>query len=97
VRGSWYLGALPGIGILRPGFGQPPASKRPFLAPPGLARVLPRARTMTTFFRELQLAARSLAKSPTLALVAISTLAIGIGSNTAVFTLAHAVLLAPLP
>jgi len=52
---------------------------------------------MTTFFRELQLAARSLAKSPTLALVAISTLAIGIGSNTAVFTLAHAVLLAPLP
>lgn len=54
-------------------------------------------RFMTTFFRELQLAARSLAKSPTLALVAISTLAIGIGANTAVFTLAHAVLLAPLP
>ena len=52
---------------------------------------------MKTLFHELRLAVRSLSKSPTLSLVAVLTLAVGIGASTAIFTLAHAVLLSPLP
>src|SRR5579864_4359562 len=42
-------------------------------------------------------AVRVLAKSPIISLTAIGTLAIGIGVNTAVFTVANALLLRPLP
>ena len=46
---------------------------------------------------DLRRAIRVLAKSPTISLIAIVTLAIGIGVNTAVFTVANALLLRPLP
>src|SRR5579863_9479720 len=42
-------------------------------------------------------ALRVLAKSPAISLIAILTLAVGIGVNTAVFTVADALLLRPLP
>jgi putative ABC transport system permease protein len=47
--------------------------------------------------RDLRLAFRSLTARPAFTTVAILTLALGIGANAAVFTVFHAVLLAPLP
>ncbi len=52
---------------------------------------------MTLLVRDLALAARSLRKSPGFALGAIVTIALGIGANTAIFSVADAMLVRPLP
>jgi putative ABC transport system permease protein len=46
---------------------------------------------------DLVYAARTLRRSPLLAVVAIATIALGIGASTAIFTVAEAVLFRPLP
>ena len=52
---------------------------------------------MSSLARDLKYAVRQLAKSPGFALVAVLTLALGIGANTAVFTLANAFLIRSFP
>ncbi|MEQ9569756.1 MAG: ABC transporter permease, partial [Longimicrobiales bacterium] len=56
-----------------------------------------REATMTGWMRELAQVARGLLRRPGFSLVAVATLAVGIGAASAVFSLAEAMLLRPVP
>ena len=52
---------------------------------------------MDRFKRDLRYAIRTFARQPGLALLAIVTIAVGVGANTAIFSVVNATLLRPLP
>src|ERR1041385_1416208 len=52
---------------------------------------------MTDFFQDIRYALRTFKRSAVLTFVIVASLAIGIGANTAVFSVVNALLLKPLP
>src|SRR6266550_4218985 len=75
---------------MRAGMSEPDARRRARLEFGGIDQV-------KDLWRDVRYAGRSLRKNPRFATAAILTLSLGIGANTAIFSVAYSVLIKPLP
>ena len=73
------------------------AARRRRLAPAPEAPARGRFRWAVAFGRDIGHGVRLLIARPAFTAVAVATLALGIGANTAIFSLVHTIILAPLP